>query len=62
LPTSAIEKAVKEALLSEGRHEITNTIAGIKYPVKICVVVEGNLSTIITNYPLKKGHRNESSL
>jgi hypothetical protein len=62
LSMPAIEKIVKGAMLSEGEHEIIHDIAGVKFPVKICVAVEGNVAAIITNYPLKKGHGNENSL
>jgi hypothetical protein len=37
-------------------------IAGFKYPLKIVVSVEGDIITVITNYPLKKGRKNESLL
>lgn len=41
--------------LSEGEHEIIRDLSGFKYPLKIVVKVEGDIMTVVTNYPLKKG-------
>ena len=41
---------------------IIREIPGFKYPIKIVFSVESNMITVITNYPLKKGRKNESLL
>jgi hypothetical protein len=41
--------------LHQGEHEIIKDVSGFKYPLKIVVSVEEDLTTIATNYPLKKG-------
>lgn len=44
--------------LHQGEHEIIKNVVGFKYPLKIVVSVEKDLTTtIITNYPLKKGSK-----
>lgn len=48
--------------LGQGGHEIIKDVAGFKYPLKIVVSVEKDTVTVITNYPLKKGGKNESAL
>jgi hypothetical protein len=52
------EKTITDILtnmnLHQGEHEIIKEVLGFKYPLKIVVSVEGNLMTVITNYPLKK--------
>ncbi|MBI4843461.1 MAG: hypothetical protein HY809_03955 [Nitrospirae bacterium] len=40
--------------LHQSNHEIVKNIAGLKYPVKIAVPVEGDTVKVITSYPLKK--------
>jgi HSP20 family molecular chaperone IbpA len=52
------EKTITDILtkmnLHQGEHEIITDVPGFKYPLKIVVSIEGNLMTVITNYPLKK--------
>ena len=52
------EKTITDILanmnLHQGEHEIIKEVLGFKYPLKIVVSVEGNLTTVKTNYPLKK--------
>ena len=48
---------IEDQELSEGEHEIIRDVEGFKYPLKIVVKVEGDIVTIVTNYPLKKGRR-----
>ena len=55
LPEKAVNDIVSEALLSDGEHVLIKDVTGFKYPVKVVVRVEGDLQTIVTNYPLKKG-------
>ena len=43
--------------LSQGTHEITENTEGFKYPLKIVIKLEGDIITVITNYPLKKGRK-----
>ncbi len=43
--------------LGEGEHEIIRDVDGFKYPLKIVVKVEGDIMTVVTNYPLKKGRK-----
>jgi hypothetical protein len=48
--------------LLEGNQEIIEDVECFKYPLKIVVSVENDIVTVITNYPLKKGRKNESLL
>jgi len=48
--------------LSDGEREIIKDIKGFKYPIKVVVKVESKAITVLTNYPLKKGKKNESIL
>ena len=59
---SEIEKFVTNLDLKEGEHELIADFPGFKYPIKIIISVENNIVTVITNYPLKKGRKNESPL
>ncbi len=43
--------------LHQGEHEIIKHVHGFQYRVKMAVSVEGDLITVITNYPLKKGRK-----
>jgi hypothetical protein len=43
--------------LKHGGHEIIRDAAGFRYPLKIVVSVVGDIATVITNYPLKKGKK-----
>ena len=52
-----IISVIEDQKLSEGEHEIIRDVEGFKYPLKIVVKVEGDIVTIVTNYPLKKGRR-----
>lgn len=53
----AILKILEGRELVQGNHEIIENVAEFKYPLKIVVVVEQTVTTVITNYPLKKGCR-----
>ena len=57
IPEPAIRSALTQLELAQGEHEVTKDIPGFDFPIKIVVVVEGGLVTVITNYPLKKGRR-----
>lgn len=52
---SSIKKIVSDSKLVHGTHEIVEHINGIGYPVKIIVALEGDVATVISSYPLKKG-------
>ncbi|HHT9105942.1 MAG TPA: hypothetical protein ACFYD7_08740 [Candidatus Wujingus californicus] len=62
IPESVIIDILKVKELSQGVHEIIETVEGFKYPLKIVVTVEDDTITVITNYPFKKGRKNESLL
>ena len=47
----------KKKELIQGNQEIVEDVQGFKYPLKIVVSVEGDLVTVITNYPLKRGRK-----
>lgn len=57
IPEPDIRKVLRTLDLTQGEHEIIKDIPGFKLPIKIVVTVEGELGTIITNYPLKKGRK-----
>ena len=57
IPESTIEEILKDLDLQDGEHEVIKDVQGFKYPIKTVVSVEGNIRTVITNYPLKKGRR-----
>ena len=54
---SSILEILNKAELSSGLHEIVREVPSHNLPVKIRVSVEGEIATVITNYPLKKGWR-----
>lgn len=54
---SIILEILKNMDLTNGVHEIIREFPGYKLPLKIVVSVEGEIATVITNYPLKKGWR-----
>ena len=55
IPESTIEKILSGLDISDGEYQIIRNVPSFKYPIKIVFVVESNIVTIITNYPLKKG-------
>jgi hypothetical protein len=52
---SIVEQLILEANLTEGEHEIISNVPGFKYPLKIIASFDGEVVTVITNYPLKQG-------
>lgn len=52
---SAITRILSGTALKHGENEVVRSIAGFKYPVKVIVSVEGDIATVVTNYPLRKG-------
>ncbi len=57
IPESTILNILLEKGLHPGIHEIIENVEGFKYPLKIVVAVEGEILTVITNYPVKKGRK-----
>jgi len=57
IPESAIRKILEATDLDEGEYELVKDISGFMFPIKIVVVVEEEVATVVTNYPLKKGRR-----
>nr|VFK56558.1 MAG: hypothetical protein BECKTUN1418D_GA0071000_104912 [Candidatus Kentron sp. TUN] len=45
-------------VLAGGKHEIVREINWFEYPLKIVAMVEDNVITVITNYPLKRKYEN----
>lgn len=62
IPESVIFDILENMDLSQGKHEIIKEIKGFKYPLKIVVDIETDIISVITNYPLKKGEKNEGVL
>ncbi len=62
IPEETIENILRRHEFSEGEHEIISDVPGFKYPIKIIVRVENGIVTVITNYPLKRGEKNESTI
>ncbi|MGA1862740.1 hypothetical protein OWM07_07640 [Deferribacter thermophilus] len=57
IPKELIVNILKNIDTSQGEHEIIKYVEGFKYPLKIVFVVENNILTVITNYPLKRGYK-----
>jgi len=43
--------------LRHGEHDLIINVASYQYPLKIVVVIEKDIATVVTNYPLKKGRK-----
>lgn len=54
---STILNILQNIELSQGTHEIIENVEGFEYPLKIIIAVENDITTVITNYPLKKGRK-----
>jgi hypothetical protein len=57
IPETTIEEILKDLDFQDGEHEIIKGVQGFEYPIKIVVSIEGDIQTVITSYPLKKGRR-----
>jgi sulfur carrier protein ThiS len=57
IPETTIEEILKDLDFQDGEHEIIKDVQGFEYPIKVVVSVEGDMLTVITSYPLKKGRR-----
>ena len=62
IPESKIVEVLEGKELNQGNQEIIENFEDFAYPLKIVVVVEGDIITVVTNYPLKKGKKDESIL
>jgi len=49
---------------SNGQYEIIDSKFKSKYklPLKVVYIIEKNITTIVTSYPLKRGIKNENSI
>ena len=54
VPESTILEILEGKQLSPGIHEIIENVEGFKYPLKVIISIEDDITTIITNYPLKR--------
>jgi len=54
---NVVEEILREENLVQGKHAVIRSLPGFIYPLKIVVVVEGDVVTVVTNYPLKKGRQ-----
>ena len=57
IPVTMIKEILQNLDLEDGEHEVIKGVQGFEYPIKVLVSVKGNILTVITNYPLKKGRR-----
>jgi hypothetical protein len=55
ISSSTISDVIGSRSLSQGNHEIVTNSGGLAYPLKVVVLVEGDVATVITAYPLKRG-------
>ncbi len=62
LSEATIENILVDLDLKNGEHEIIQFVEGNRYPIKIVAYVKENTIIVVTNYPLKKGAPNESTL
>jgi hypothetical protein len=51
---SIVEQVITEANLTDGENQIIRDLPGFKYPLKIVACLNGEVVTVITNYPLKR--------
>lgn len=57
IPEETVRKILAGKELIQGNQEIIENVEGFKYPLKIAVSVDDDITTVITNYPLKKGRK-----
>jgi hypothetical protein len=57
IPEAIIVNILNGVNLRQGENVVIKDIVGFKYPLKIVVSVEKDITTVITNYPLKKGRK-----
>ena len=54
---STISEVLTGTTLSQGGQEIVDDVEGLAYPLKIVVSIEGDVATVVTAYPVKRGGR-----
>jgi hypothetical protein len=54
---STISEVLTGTNLSQGSLEIVVDVASLAYPLKIVVFTKGDIATVVTAYPLKRGDR-----
>ena len=54
IPESTVEQIITKANLVDGENEIIEIAPGFKFPLKIVAVLEDEVVTVVTSYPLKK--------
>lgn len=52
---SLISGLLQGKSLPSGKHDIVEKVERFTYPIKIVVVVQEDMITVVTSYPLKKG-------
>ena len=57
IPESTILNILKGKYFDQGNQEFIENVEGFKFPLKIVIVVENDIITIKTVYPLKKGRK-----
>jgi hypothetical protein len=57
LSEQSVENFLRTLDLCDGQYELISDSFCFQYPVKIVVVVENDIMTVVTNYPLKKGRK-----
>ena len=57
IPESTILRILEGRDFNQRNQEIIENVEGFKYPLKIVIVVENDIITVETNYPLKKGRK-----
>lgn len=54
IPETTVEQIIATANLVDGENEIVNIAPGFRFPLKIVAVLEDEVVTVVTDYPLKK--------
>jgi hypothetical protein len=52
---AVVLKILEGKTFHQGNHEVIEHVEGFKHPLKIVVAVGGDIITVLTNYPLRKG-------
>ncbi len=57
IPLSLVYETLELLKFKQGKGEILTIVKGYKFPIKIVIDVEGNIVTVISTYPYKKGRK-----
>jgi hypothetical protein len=57
IPESVLSDVLAGMKLPQGEHTFVKDVVGFKYPLKIIVSTNGDVVTVVTSYPLKKGKK-----